>query len=211
MDPAETKHRKDVLEALSKYQTEGEVEITASSLGDMLQRESDRGIVIIITSFIEDALLDRILEELPRGKEARRSLVRGGPLRSFEQRVALAKAMDIIGRYEVETIDAFRCMRNACSHSRKDISFETPELTNALYLCLDPESDDRYDKDKLNNGRSIFLIVATFILSKLRGQSFEDTHDLMLQLTHEMSKTEEGLIRTDELLFAALPQKPTGK
>src|SRR5688500_9446577 len=123
MEEAEKKRFDAALTALADYQSRGDVMLTSKDLQKLLRDESDRGLVILLATYIEDRLLDRICKAMPNGEECRRSLTKGGPLRSFEHRLAIARALNLVSEMHLENLDVLRAMRNACAHSRRDISF----------------------------------------------------------------------------------------
>lgn len=169
--------RKQTLDKLGEYAATGSFDSNPDQLLKLHKDEGDRGLVIILASQLEDALLERILQDLKKGTENRRSLEKGGPLRSYEQRIVLARAMGILTEREAEIFDVFRHMRNACAHSRREISFQTPELREALIL-LSPESRDLLtgEQPKLD-AAAVVIFIAAWLLSFLTGLSHKQTRN----------------------------------
>lgn len=208
MDSSGTKHRKDVLEALGRYQNRGAILTDNDAIGEMLANESDRGVVIILGSFIEDALLDRILEAFPPMSAARRkNLVRsGGPLNSFSARVNLGLALGVLTDEDAAMLDVIKAMRNACAHSRHDISFTTPELRSALLLLFGGESlevlQNTTNEVMLN---SAFIFVSSYLLGILVGETKEESEDRVSRMVAEMTQR----AREEAAKLASSPQTPT--
>jgi hypothetical protein len=130
--------RKDVLEALGSYQRRGSIPTDAAAIAELLKAESDRGKVIILPSFVEDALLERVLSKFGTLTNAqRKNLTRAGaPLNSFAAITSVAEAFGLLSDYEIEVLEVLKAMRNACAHSRLEINFDTPALQDATKLLL---------------------------------------------------------------------------
>jgi hypothetical protein len=196
METREQRH-KQVLDALAQYQAQGAV---PAALARVLETESDRALVTILGSYVEDALLERIITELPSGGESRKALLKGGPLRSVEHRIALAKAMGILPDHHARLVNVVRAMRNACAHSRLDISLETPELRNALAL-LTPDPMAKTIVEGTNEGslRGLFVAATTILLHWLTGCDAAS-----LNTYAEDAKDGQGNIKANEVLLATL-------
>lgn len=130
------------LDALGAYQKQGRISHSVGEMADMLMDESDRGVVVILGSLIEDLLLDRLSESfvtLTPGQM--KNLTRaGGLLSGFDDRINLAQALGIIDDDDTQALKIVKAMRNACAHSRLNIDFKTAELKNALALLFDDET-----------------------------------------------------------------------
>lgn len=138
----EEARRKEILEALGSYQKRGRTEPNIKRLSDILTDESDRGVVVILGSMVEDLLLERLLRHFVSLTPAqKKNLTRGGGLlNSFDHRITLAQSLGLIDQEMVEMLAVLKAMRNACAHSRLDINFTTPELRNALTLLWEGET-----------------------------------------------------------------------
>jgi hypothetical protein len=179
----------------------------AESLERMLRTETDRALVTILGSYIEDALLDRIMAELPAGAENRKALLKGGPLRSVEHRIALARAMGIITEEKAARLNIFRAMRNACAHSRLDITLKTPELRNALAMLTPPKMRQSIiDGSHEGTLRGIFVASASLSLLWLRGGSAADA-----KAYSKAAIDEDGNINADRVLLATLRGRQKSK
>lgn len=207
------KTRTQILEALAQYQRQGFIERDTHTLIDLLADESDRGVVVILGSHIEDALLDRVLRELREMTETEQKQLTkaGGPLRDANSRIVMARAMDILTEAEADVLHAFRAMRNACSHSRKDISFQTPELVAAFSL-ITPwfTSDDLMEKTP-ELRRSVFILTAVFMLSLLES-SREQAVEMLKESLKEVGagESEPSPERRIQLQSEGLPKPPKG-
>jgi hypothetical protein len=204
VDEDQKLQHKKALEALAKYQAKGAV---PEAVELVLATETDRALVTILGSFIEDALLERIISELPHGGQTRRTLLKGGPLRSPEHRIALAQAMGIVSEFGAARLNVFRAMRNACAHSRLNITFETPELRNALAALLPKKIGDTVIAGT-NEGslRGLFLASASLALSVLQGITEEEARALA-----DAATDGTGNVHADKVLLATLRGKPKNK
>jgi hypothetical protein len=169
------KTRAEILEALAQYQRRGYLECDYDTLTKMLADESDRGVVVILGSHIEDALLGRILKDLPQmtATELKALTKAGGPLRDAHSRIVMGRAMGILNANEVNVLHAFRAMRNACSHSRTEISFGTSELTDALSLIVPWLDADELRAKDAGSKRLLFILMAVFTLTLLESSREE--------------------------------------
>lgn len=168
--------RQSVLEALGAYQKRGRISYEVADMADLLIDESDRGIVVILGSLVEDILLERLLMSfIDMNASATKNLTRGGGLlSSFDHRITLARSLGIIDQDMVEMLQTVKAMRNACAHSRLDIGFSTPELRDALSLLFDEPNawGIRISRTPVAH-RFMFIVAFVYITTILRGQSPE--------------------------------------
>ncbi len=181
--------------------------------------ESDRGVVVILESLIEDVLLERLLERFQDLTPAQsKNLVRpGGLLNNFEHRIALAHAMGMIDADTVEMLQTVKDVRNACAHSRLDIGFRTPELRDTLALLFEAEAAQDIREAQSPVGlRIMFFVAFVYIhtilnghdpkIAEARGQQVMDGAMMEVALPRSREhRWKNG--RDDELrVFRALPK-----
>lgn len=166
--------RTRVLEALGSYQKLGALSDDIGDLADMLMDESDRGVVVILGSLIEDALLARLMGTFTSlSNQEQKNLIRGGGLlSSFDHKVTLAHATGTIDQETVDMLKVIKAMRNACAHSRLDIKFSTPQLHDALSLLFAGPAKATIN----NNGnplalRFYFIISYLYLSDRIKGIS----------------------------------------
>ncbi|MGN8079204.1 MltR family transcriptional regulator [Variovorax sp. 22077] len=107
--------------------------------GEMLS-ESDRGVILVGASAVDDALRSLLVLKLARdehvAKVAADPLFAGmGPLATFSSRIKLAYAMDLIPRWMFEDLERIRKVRNKAAHEMSAKTFESNEvvqMTGAL-------------------------------------------------------------------------------
>jgi hypothetical protein len=198
---SETNILKKALEALSIFQATEAVYEDSVAVATMLRGESDRALIIILASYVEDALLDRIIYMLPEGQRYGSKIFKGGSLRNFEHRIAIAKALGAISEEQAKVLDVIRSMRNACSHSRKPISFRTPELLAIIPAMFGKNPQEIFkDPHDLTEIRSSFIVTAALLLWALRTVPHESPRP---DLDGEVPES----VRVEKLLLAALRKK----
>lgn len=137
----EPKTRKEILDALGKYQRAGFLEVDSEAvLNAAMKKETDRGLVIILGSITEDLLVACVLDEFKAVTKAlEKELTRsGGALGTWAQLINLSLAFGFIDNDDASDLEVFKTMRNACAHSRQHIDFNTPELREAVSLWYQP-------------------------------------------------------------------------
>lgn len=183
----------DPLQALSEYQRQGGIP-SGDDIAGMLFDESDRGVVIILGSWVEDTLLERITEKLPAMSRAdEKVLIDRGPLRDFNARILMAKALGLISESDKEILETIKIMRNACAHSRRDISFRTPEL-RAVLLTLLSARDQQIVERSPNSPvvpKAAFIAVCSFVLGVLQGETPAEAHARIRAANDELREAAE--------------------
>jgi len=168
--------RAEMLAALSRYQKRGSVTYDVDSMAETLAEESDRGVVVILGSLLEDLLLERLLERFVEMSNTERSNLTkaGGLLSNFNDRISLARALGMIDEDMSELLRVVKAMRNACAHSRLELTFDTSELRDVLSLLF--ETDNAQDIRAGRNAvamRIFFIVAFIYMSAKLRGDTEE--------------------------------------
>lgn len=169
--------RSRVLEALGAYQKRGQASDELTELFEALMDESDRGVVVILGSLLEDILLERIEREfVSLTKTQRKNLIRsGGLLSNFDDRINLAHALGLIDQDLVASLQVIKAMRNACAHSRLPLTFLTDELRDAMLLFFEGETAESMRTTNQALAIRTFFIALYLILShRIRGWGKED-------------------------------------
>lgn len=108
-------------------------------LAEELHGESDRALVILVATILDDALTGLLTERLvfrPDKKQSDHIFRYEGPLGSFSARTEIAYLFGFIDEITFGQLNDIREMRNACAHSKQPLSFETPELANVARRTL---------------------------------------------------------------------------
>jgi len=101
-------------------------------LFEALSKESDRGVVLISASFLEEALeallRARFSIRHPKSKSSINPLFDTfGPLYSFSAKVKICYATDLIGEWMYRDLEIVRNLRNNFAHSFGAAQFDLPE------------------------------------------------------------------------------------
>jgi hypothetical protein len=103
--------------------------------------ESDRGAIILGGSVLEDVLARSDHQENADGEARRAELVRpGGLLSTFQDKISLGLAMAILNQELADQLHIMRQLRNACAHSIREVTMETPEINSVFGLLLDDQT-----------------------------------------------------------------------
>jgi len=109
-------------------------------LFETLSKESDRGVVLISASFLDEALeallRARFSIRYPKSKSSINTLFDTfGPLHFFSAKVKICYAMDLIGEWMYRDLEIVRKLRNEFAHSAGVARFDLPtsvQLTERL-------------------------------------------------------------------------------
>jgi hypothetical protein len=94
---------------------------------------NDRGATLLVTANCDLALTQSIYRVLKVPEDFRQRLeAEGGPLNTFSQKIMMGRALAIYGEVMQHNLDLLRHLRNAFAHSHVPITFETPEIAEAI-------------------------------------------------------------------------------
>ena len=98
-----------------------------------LSKESDRGVVLISASFLEEALEALIRARFSIRHTKSKSSINPlfdsfGPLSSFSAKLKICYAMDLIGEWMYRDLEIVRKLRNDFAHSVGIARFDLPEV-----------------------------------------------------------------------------------
>ncbi|WP_375257487.1 hypothetical protein [Citreimonas sp.] len=112
---------------------------------EVLSEESDRGVVLVTASMLEDVLERLLLARLVEGREAEKLLTGfGAPLGTFSAKIAAARAVGVISEQWRRELDLLRDIRNRLAHEVTVTLGDGPILNkcNELCLCLSDRATD---------------------------------------------------------------------
>src|SRR5918993_2021289 len=200
---------KDPIEALGRVQRQGALLADEDAVLTMLSNESDRGVVLILGSFIEDDLAEAICKKFkPMSSTEPQTMVERGPLKDFNSRVLMGRALGIISEADARVLGVIKAMRNACAHSRRDITFGTPELLDALYMMLSPQDVAILQRSRSQwVARATFIYACSYVMGVFRGETAEQAHRRIRGAQEDLRRE---ALREAERREAA-QEKPTGK
>lgn len=97
-----------------------------------LNNESDRGVVLVCTSYIEDRLGILISKFLVNGSDSKALIDDfNGPFGTFSSRISGAHALGLISNEEMRRLTIIRKIRNDFAHELR-ASFETQKIKSRL-------------------------------------------------------------------------------
>lgn len=112
--------------------TSEEIVQRRDELFETLSKESDRGMVLISASFLEESLeallRARFSIRYPKSKSSIDPLFDTfGPLYSFSAKIKICYAIDLIGGWMYRDLEIVRKLRNKFAHSIGAVRFDLPE------------------------------------------------------------------------------------
>lgn len=123
---------------LKKFYKDKDFLPAAADVMKELMGTSDRAAVITLGAFLDDALEMRLTRALrPMETDDHDYAFRfDGPLGSFSARIDMSYLLKLIEIGRKEQLHDIREMRNACAHSKRPISLDSPELANVAKRVL---------------------------------------------------------------------------
>lgn len=149
---------------------------------DSLKTESDRAMVVIAGSLLEDELQDRIKAALvPLEKEdGQRLFGFDGIAGTFSSKIFMAYCLGLIDSHTRNLLDVVRELRNACAHSRMPVTFDTPELQNATALLFPEPLRKIVNRERV---RAQFLVVCSLLLNIIASGKTEQSKARLKSIT----------------------------
>jgi DNA-binding MltR family transcriptional regulator len=95
--------------------------------------KNDRGTAILLAANIENTL-DAVLSRALADSKQEELFDFRGPLGTFSAKILMAHALELIGPVTFHNLTHIRHIRNAFAHSKKPITFRTPEVAAACAL-----------------------------------------------------------------------------
>lgn len=98
---------------------------------EMKQLRNDRGFAILVAANLENVVEEIIARLVVPDK---REELFDGPLHTFSAKLLMAYSLGVYGRETYRNLDHIRQIRNVFAHSKKPITFKTPEVKAACDL-----------------------------------------------------------------------------
>lgn len=185
--------KKKAKTALKAHGRQSIYDLPAEEHMERLDSESDRGVIILMGSYIEDALGFSLRNAFidAQGVKSETDVKDidalfdfQGPVGTFSAKIKMAYALGIISRAAREIADVFREMRNAAAHIQGDISFETASLKEAVYSIIDSDSAEFIETsdDKNGSARMTFMFAATMLRQIIAIDEFDQNNPADVQL-----------------------------
>ncbi|MFN3851337.1 MAG: hypothetical protein ACK4NY_18010 [Spirosomataceae bacterium] len=131
---------------------------------EMLNKETDRGLVLVAASFIDFCLQNLLLSKLTIQKKDEKEIFSGnGFLSTFSSKIKLAKAIELIDETTFKNIEVVRKIRNQYAHTIKDKTLKgyKDDVNN---MSIPPIG-------VLNDTRKTFINGVLVILASLQSAS----------------------------------------
>lgn len=183
-----------------------------NDLNRLLSELDDRGLVLAVASFAEEAL-GELLKAFMVPSEATNLLLDGfnAPLGTFSSRIKASYSMGLIGKNQYSNLETLRKIRNEFAHTWKNVNFQEPRIYSLVdsmkfhYLSRRfPETPSEKIRSSLG-GVLLELIVVTELIKKqnkraeflargvIAGFSGEDFNDHVESAKDELTKLNEKL------------------
>jgi hypothetical protein len=162
--------KKSELKALQEYCSRIWTDEDWRNADDDFINESDRSLIILMSTRVEDALQVCVEEAMPRISKrlSERLFSPLKPLSTFSSRIDIANALGIIENSHAKNLHFLREIRNQCAHAKQHLSFEIPELRAASELIAAPEIRDLVTKaDDRDTARTNFLGFSSYLIAYL--------------------------------------------
>jgi DNA-binding MltR family transcriptional regulator len=131
-----------------------------------LNKESDRGCILMATSFLEYELKRLFEYYLIGNKKNHEEMLTGqGGLATFSSRIKLAYSLGLISRITMDDLNIIKKVRNDCGHNYEPISFEDQSIKQRIYSL----KSSPYAGDNKINPRKLFINNVFIILSEIQG------------------------------------------
>ncbi|MGB6306438.1 MAG: hypothetical protein WBF89_01505 [Steroidobacteraceae bacterium] len=168
-DPAYLRNLKEYSRA--QFGTEYETEAVVGDLDD----ESDRTAILVAATAIEDALEQALMQRMPALATDNDARVKvfgpEGTISTYSAKILIAYAIGILDRKARKEIDVVRHIRNACAHSRKSLSLQTPALADAIKGALGEDVVAKLrDQEPATLRRAFICHIAALIYQVLSGK-----------------------------------------
>lgn len=132
-----------------------------------LDKESDRGTILMATSFLDYELQKLFEYYLIGNKKFLDEMLSGqGSLATFSSRIKLAYSLGLISKLTMDDLNITRKIRNECGHNYEAITFENQPLKQQVYSL----KSSIYAGDNKINPRKLFINNVFIILSEIQGR-----------------------------------------
>jgi DNA-binding MltR family transcriptional regulator len=154
-----------------------------------LMKESDRGCVLMATSFLDYELEKMFEDYLIGSKKVLNEMLSGqGSLATFSSRIRFAFSLGLISKKTMDDLNVIRKIRNECGHNYESISLEAKITKQRIYSL----KTSIYSGDRKIKPRKIFINNVYMLLGEIQGRKLE------LTKVKELTKSYSDLISLEE-------------
>jgi hypothetical protein len=136
-----------------------------------LRFESDRGVMILAATMINDALITELGRTMPRLNCKIRGAMFGndGPLSTFSKRIICAEAFGLISSDVAKQMDVIRKIRNAAAHAHAPVDCSLDAVKQGLATVLDSKKGDDFETWPRGRVRNFYMQLCGYIADHLIG------------------------------------------
>lgn len=144
-------------------------EIFLNKFFENLKNESDRGVVLITATLLENFLIKLFEKYLILNKKLRTDILENSlaPLNTFSNKIKMAYSLGLIDKEHYDNLEYIRKIRNKFAHRIFDASFEDTEIIEwckKIKITRIPIYD-------LNNYRHLFYDGAYYLAGYLHSRA----------------------------------------
>lgn len=137
-----------------------------------LKAESDRGVMILAATMLDDALLTALGRTMPKASNRLRDQVfsNDGPLSTFSRRITFAEALGLISPIVARQMNVIRRIRNVAAHAHTAVDFSLDEVKQALAIMFEEnEQGDDFETWSQAKVRNFYLQICGYLADHLIG------------------------------------------
>ena len=169
-----------------------------------ISTETDRGCVLMVSSFLENELERVLVNKLVGDTSFKKELFSyNGPLGSFSSKIRLSYSLGIISKDIMKNLDLIRKIRNEFGHDYKPITFESSKISNRVFNL----TESFYLKGDVKPRRyfeNSAIGILAFIHSEFETEQFkEKKHNPTSELERKKMKN-EAEITANEIIEALI-------
>lgn len=151
-----------------------------------LKNESDRSVIVLLGSIIEDCLKRKIEEKLTGLAGERDSFFDfNGVAGTFSSKIMLAKALEIIDSNTRNRLDLLREMRNCSAHATENVTFSTQEMLDAAIQFAPEEVQNAMKGMETQKLRDSFIFICTAMMAQIDGDGDTDAMEQAISMIKE--------------------------
>lgn len=150
-----------VIKALNRLNKKGIISIAPFDHASHVHGENDRVFIILHGATLDDILKEHLDEKFKglNRDERDRLFNYNGPAGSFSARLMLAQALGLIDRDKRRRCEIIKAMRNVAAHCHTKITFDTPEIREAVLYLLPSSCRPRVKEWEAPEYRHVFGLI----------------------------------------------------
>jgi hypothetical protein len=137
-----------------------------------LKAESDRGVMILSATMLDDALITALGRILPGANRKLKDQMfsNDGPLSTFSKRIIFAEAAGLTSPAVARQMNMIRQIRNVAAHAHAGVDFSLDEVKQALATIFDDhEKGDDFETWSQGKVRNFYLMLCGYLADRLIG------------------------------------------